>query len=68
VNAEPQAFSISEFCEVHGISRGLYYKLEAEGRAPAAMEVNRRRLISKEEAARWREMMTVHSKSHPQAA
>lgn len=68
MNAEPQAFSITEFCEAHGISRGLFYKLEAEGRAPAAMEVNRRRLISREEAARWRETMTARSKSQPQAA
>ena len=67
MNTEQQAFSIPEFCETHRISRGLYYKLEAEGRAPAAMEVNRRRLISREEAARWREMMTARSKSQSKA-
>ncbi len=58
---EPQAYSIAAFCEAHGISRGLYYILESKGAAPKTMRVGRRRLISKEEAARWREALTSRS-------
>ena len=36
------AFSVDEFCQAHGISRGLYYKLSKEGRGPAIMKINTR--------------------------
>lgn len=57
MSAGQQAYSIAEFCKVHGISRGMYYILENEGRAPITMHLGRRRLISREEAAHWREQM-----------
>ena len=58
---EPQAYSITEFCKRHSISRGLFYVLDQEGKAPATMSVGRRRLISKESADQWRREMTAAS-------
>jgi excisionase family DNA binding protein len=50
-------YSVSEFCQTHGISRGLFYKLLGEGRAPTAVKIGRRTLISKEAAEDWRRRM-----------
>jgi predicted DNA-binding transcriptional regulator AlpA len=49
-----KALSIQEFCDAHGISRGLFYKLKKQGKAPRIMEVNSRQLISDEAGADWR--------------
>jgi excisionase family DNA binding protein len=50
-------FSVSEFCRNHGISRGTFYKLLGEGRAPKAVKIGRRTLISGEAAEEWRRRM-----------
>ncbi len=52
------ALSIPEFCQAHGISEAFYYELQKHGRGPRTMRVGRRRLISIEEAQRWREGCT----------
>ncbi len=52
------AYSIAEFCKAHGISRSYFYELDRQGMAPRTMHLGRRRLVSKEEAARWRELLT----------
>jgi hypothetical protein len=49
------ALTIPEFCSAHGISQAFYYLLQKHGKGPRTMNVGRRRLISLEEAARWRE-------------
>jgi hypothetical protein len=51
------AYSISEFCAAHRISRATYYNLRKSGKAPVEMEVGARRLISDEAAATWRRLM-----------
>ena len=56
---EPAAYSIEEFCRAHSITPSFFYKLLAQGKAPACMTLGRRRLISREEAARWRAVMTA---------
>jgi hypothetical protein len=48
------AFSISEFCDAHGISRGMFYKLARQGIGPRTMRVGTRTLVSVEAAAEWR--------------
>jgi predicted DNA-binding transcriptional regulator AlpA len=48
------ALSIPEFCEAHGISEGLFYKLKKQGEGPREMKVGARTLISFESAAEWR--------------
>ena len=50
-DAEPLCFSIRQFCKKHGISVATYYRLS---RKPPTISVGRRRLISREAAARWR--------------
>jgi hypothetical protein len=58
-----QAFSIQEFCACHNISEAYYYELQKHGKGPRTMHVGRRRLISVEEAQRWREAKTAKESS-----
>ena len=51
---EKFAYSIPEFCQLHGISRSALYKSIKAGQAPRLMRVGSRILISKEAAAEWR--------------
>jgi hypothetical protein len=53
---EPDAFSISRFCQRHGISISMFYKMRAQDpkSVPRVIHVGKRRLISKEAAAHWR--------------
>jgi predicted DNA-binding transcriptional regulator AlpA len=53
------ALTIPEFCVSHGISQALFYELQKDGRGPRTMRIGRRRLISLEEARRWREAHTA---------
>jgi predicted DNA-binding transcriptional regulator AlpA len=48
------AFSISEFCRLHGICRASFYNAIKRGDAPRLMRVGSRRLVSAEAAADWR--------------
>jgi predicted DNA-binding transcriptional regulator AlpA len=47
-------YSIGEFCEAHGISRAMLYKLQHGGIAPRTKKVGTRTLITEEAAADWR--------------
>jgi predicted DNA-binding transcriptional regulator AlpA len=47
-------YSVDEFCSAHAISRAMFYKLRADGRAPRTMAVGSRTLISYEAATEWR--------------
>jgi hypothetical protein len=49
------AMSIPEFCEAHGFSTALFFKLRKKGLTPRTMKVGTRTLISLEAAAAWRE-------------
>jgi hypothetical protein len=48
------AFTISEFCEAHRISRSKFYLLKAKGLAPLIADVDGVQLIFDEDAAAWR--------------
>lgn len=50
------AYSISEFCKIHGIGRTLFYSLPQDQR-PEIMRVGGKRLISLEAAEAWRRRM-----------
>jgi hypothetical protein len=52
------ALTIKQFCATHNISLAFYFELQKRGEGPRVMNVGRRRLISIEEAARWREART----------
>lgn len=58
-NSQRLALTIPEFCITHGISEAFFYKLQKEGKGPRTMSVGRRRLVSIEEAKRWREERTA---------
>src|SRR3954453_21079837 len=49
------ALSIPEFCEAHGISEGMFYKMKKQNRAltPREMKIGTRTLITFEAAAKW---------------
>jgi|RhiMethySRZTD1v2_1073278.scaffolds.fasta_scaffold2403089_1 hypothetical protein len=53
---EVDAFSIAQFCQRHGISIAMYYKMRAQDpkSVPREIHLGTRRLISKEAAADWR--------------
>ena len=50
------AYTIDEFCEAHKISRSLFYKLPECDR-PKVVRLGRRRIITMEAAADWRERL-----------
>lgn len=52
-----QAYSVSQFCQRHSISRALYYKMAKEGKAPKTIKLGRRTLISQEAALEWRQKL-----------
>jgi hypothetical protein len=49
------AYSIASFCRAHALSEAMYFKMRAMGLGPDEMEMGRRKAISVEAAARWRE-------------
>jgi predicted DNA-binding transcriptional regulator AlpA len=57
MDTQKLAMSIPEFSKLHSISRTTFYNLLQEGRAPNTMKVGRRRFISAEAAASWRQRM-----------
>jgi hypothetical protein len=53
------AYTIDSFCEAHGLSPAMYFKMRAQGLGPDEMEYGRRKAISVEAAARWREQREI---------
>jgi hypothetical protein len=51
---ELKAYSIQQFCALHGISIDTYFRMQRQGLGPATMKVLNRTLISAESAAAWR--------------
>jgi hypothetical protein len=51
---ELMAYSIKQFCALHGISIDTYFRMQRQGQGPATMKVLNRTLISVEAAAAWR--------------
>ena len=51
---ELKAYSIQQFCALHGISIDTYFRMQRQGLGPATMKVLNRTLISVESAAAWR--------------
>ena len=49
--------SIPEFCEIHDLSRSYYYELRKKGLGPDEIHLGRKRGITVEAGARWRERM-----------
>jgi hypothetical protein len=51
---EKQAFSVGEFCLLHGMTRAMLLYLWRHNAGPKVMRVGTRTLISREEAKSWR--------------
>jgi predicted DNA-binding transcriptional regulator AlpA len=62
------AFSVSEFCEAHSLSRSLFYKLLAQGKGPRLSKAGNRTLIMSEDAADWRRRIAEESAGQARAA
>src|SRR3954451_9751216 len=64
------ALSIPEFCEAHGISEGMFYKMKKQNRAltPREMKIGTRTLITFEAAAKWRAEREAASTAPPEKA
>lgn len=45
--------TINEWCKLRKVSRSMYYKLAAQGKAPRTHNVGTKRLISPEADAAW---------------
>jgi hypothetical protein len=48
------AFTISEFCDAHRISRSWLYQEWASGRGPRVKKIGTKNIITIEDAAAWR--------------
>jgi predicted DNA-binding transcriptional regulator AlpA len=48
------AFTISEFCERHGFSRGFFYKMKKRGIAPRELVINGLIRITVESESQWK--------------
>jgi transposase-like protein len=59
---EKDAYSVSEFCERHGFSKGHLYDQWRAGRGPRFFRLGDRRLISAEAAADWRREMEAETR------
>ena len=59
----PAASTVDEFCSAHRIARATFYNLLKENRGPRTMKIGRRRLISREEAALWRDRMVQETEA-----
>ena len=47
------AWSISEFCNLYGISQPLYYKLQRNGEGPVVSKAGARTIIQREDGHAW---------------
>jgi hypothetical protein len=52
-------YTVAQFLRAHSISRGKFYDMVRKGLGPRMMKVGTRRMISVEEAARWRAKRTA---------
>jgi hypothetical protein len=50
---ERRAYSLTQFCQAHNISRSQLYKLWGEGKGPLWARAGKRRLIPVEAARAW---------------
>ena len=47
------SFTIAEWCEYRRVSISMYYKLKAQGKAPATLPVGRHQTITVEADGAW---------------
>lgn len=52
--------TVTEFCRAHRISRPTFYEWAKRGDAPRVIALGNKRLITQEEAEKWRRLTTRH--------
>jgi predicted DNA-binding transcriptional regulator AlpA len=62
------SFTLPEWCQYRKLSRSMFYKLAAQGRAPKTHYIGTRRLISGEADAEWLAAREAESTGAPAAA
>jgi len=65
--AQKLAYTITEFCALHNISRAHYYAMKKSGRGPAEMNADGKHLISREASAAWRRACEVAAQTEATA-
>lgn len=55
------AFSVTEFCKMHGFSKSEYYNLRKRGQGPEELRIGTRVLVTVESAADWRRRLTAET-------
>jgi hypothetical protein len=61
------AFTVSEFCDAHRISRSKLYQLWSAGRGPRFIQIGTKKIITTEAAATWRGACEVADEAPPTA-
>jgi len=59
-----EAYTISEFCVAHRISRATYYNLKKRNEGPDEAHVLGRIIITQESAASWRQARTAARRAY----
>ena len=60
--------TVLEFCEVHRISRSLFYLLVKDGKGPRLLRCRGRTLVTREAAEAWRRKMEEQTADEGTAA
>ena len=55
------SYTIDEFCEAERISRGMFYKLRRQGKAPRLFNVGASVRISPEARREWRQRLEAEA-------
>lgn len=58
---ERNAYSVREFCQLYGISRGQLYKLWKAGAGPISFLIGNKRMISVEAVANWQARLELEN-------
>jgi hypothetical protein len=53
------AFTISEFCEAHRVSKSWLYQQWTLGRGPRVKQIGTKKIITVEDAAEWRRQREI---------
>ena len=59
-----QSYTVNEFCTAERMSRGMFYKLQAQGKAPRIYYIGNSPRISHQARTEWRERLEAEVASN----
>lgn len=66
---DKRVWTVDGFCSAHELTRGMFYKLKAQGKAPETIKLGRKTLITEEAASQWLRSLSGNAeKATPGAA